>query len=64
MGIMIIKIIISNQAKKRRPDSNKSVLFCFIGAGLRTKFGRAEVTMEGLAFPNRLPREPLAVEDL
>jgi len=38
----------------------KMTLFHFIWAGLGAKFGRAEVTMEGLAFPNRPSREPLA----
>jgi len=38
----------------------KMALFHFIWAGLGAKFGRAEVTMEGLAFPNRPSREPLA----
>jgi|GEM_PF-1523740 len=36
------------------------VLFHFIWAGLMAKFGRAEAAMEGLAFPNRPSREPLA----
>ncbi len=36
------------------------VHFHFIWVGLWAKFERAEVTMEGLAFPNRPSREPLA----
>jgi hypothetical protein len=28
------------------------------------EFGRAEATMEGLAFPNRPSREPLGAEDV
>ncbi|GEM_PF-6222977 len=43
---------------------NLMVLFHFIWAGLRAKSGRAEVTMEGLAFPNRPSREPLGAEDV
>jgi len=39
------------------------VLFHFIGAGLRSKFEGAEMTMEALAFPNRASSEPLGVED-
>jgi len=35
-------------------------LFHFVWAGLGAKFGRAEVTMEGLAFPNRPSKESLA----
>jgi len=40
------------------------VLLHFIWAGLRAKFRRAEVTMEGLAFPNRPSRDPLAAADV
>jgi len=40
------------------------VLFHFIWAVLRAKFGRAEVTMEVLAFLNRPSREPLAAENV
>jgi len=36
------------------------VLFHFIWVGSKAKFGRTEGTMEGLAFPNRPSREPLA----
>ena len=39
-------------------------LFHFVWAGFSAKFGRAEVTMEGLAFPNRPSREPLGAEDV
>jgi len=36
------------------------VLFHFIWAVLRAKFGRAKANMEGFAFPNRPSRESLA----
>jgi len=51
-------------AQSKRKGINKEVLFHFIWAGLMAKFGRAEATREGLAFPNRASREPLGAEDV